>query len=450
MTTRPKGPGKKYTQSAQTERLGIALCNRVVTQMGHIWREKGVDFGIDGEIELVDNGQALNRVLWVQSKAQGAGNPFTGENERGFRYLCSPNDLIYWLSGTAPVILVCSHPDQDLAWFKDLRSWFSDPVQRQDRHVDFDKQADAFDESAARVLLQLGAPASTGIYLSPTPRRETLKTNLLTVDHVAPVITVAPTRCRGWADANPRLIRGGAKTISDVVFKDGNLYSFRPPDEPPISLLTNGTAELLETESLSDTAVNRPTVAQLLNVTLKDITHRDLRFHPERRFLYFMTPRDSPDRFISLRKGSKRGVVTRHNPAEGAAWIGYTRHMAVEARFEWLDGGWYLALVPTYHFTSDGREDFAFADTQLAGIKQIEGHGAVRGQTAWWAKYLAWSPTLFDNEPDRRLRFGDLVSVDVERGIDDKAWKPMPKDELEAFLPGGDSQGQLSFPGDVV
>lgn len=64
MGRRPtRSRGKRSTESARIERLGVALCHSVVADMGHIWRDKAVDYGIDGEIELVDEGRVLGRVL---------------------------------------------------------------------------------------------------------------------------------------------------------------------------------------------------------------------------------------------------------------------------------------------------------------------------------------------------------------------------------------------------
>ena len=424
----PNAAGKRFPESARIERLGVSLCHRIVTEMGHIWREKGVDYGVDGEIELIDVGLVLNRVLWVQSKASTV--RFPREDATTFRYTCSQADLNYWLSGTAPVLLVCSHPDTGEAWFKHLPSWFADPVRRRERHVDFDKVADRFDAQAARTLLELGAPKTSGIYLSPPPRREKLTSNLLEVEHLAQRVHIAPTRCRSWADANPRLQRQGNHFIADVVFRDGNAYSFRRFDEPPLDAVVDGPVESIGTDELADSEdeKDQQLLRWLLNATLKDLTSRDLRLHND-GFLFFKAREGEAIKRVRMSRGKGRAVVQRYEPAEGATWYPYTRHYALDFRFQYAAGRWYLALTPTYHFTSDGRQDFPFAAQQLATIKRFDGHDAVRGQTVFWAKYLAGNRNLFSGEPDPRLRFGQLMSMEVERGIDDKSWKPSALDE---------------------
>lgn len=436
MTSKRRGgpPRKKFLKTATIERRGVALCASIVLEMGHIWREKGVDVGVDGEIELVDSEDALGRVLWVQSKAQSDRNPFPGETDGGFSYTCRQVDLDYWMGGTAPVILVCSHPESGLAWFKDLRSWFAEPSRRRSRRVDFEKAADRFDAAAARKLLNLGLDASSGIYLTPAPRHETLTTNLLAVDHVPATVHHAPSTCRGWADANPRLVKAQAGQVSDVVFHGERVWSFRRFDEAPLSALADGGSESMASEELAvspDTA-DENLLRWIMSATLKDLLYQDLAQHPDDRSVYYFKPKPGQlERTIKVghRRGGGRSVVRRYEPPDGATWSPYCRHMAAELRFVRGAGRWFLSIEPTYYFSSDGRTEFAFAAQQLAKIKQIDRHDAVRSQTVFWARYLA-GDGLFGHGSDRRLRFGALVTSDVERGIDDRSWKPLNPEEI--------------------
>lgn len=412
--------------------------------MGHIWRDKGIDYGVDGEIELISEGLVLNRVLWVQSKAHGRGVRFSGESDRGFRFMCAQVDINYWLSGTAPVLLVCSRPETKEAWFKHLPTWFNDPRRRRDRYVEFDKETDRFDASAARQLLELGADASSGVYLSPPPRIEMLTSNLLAVEHVAQHVHVAPTRCTGWADANPRLVKAGHDLVSDVVFHGKSVYSFRRLDEPPLDVLADGPSEAITTDEFAESSdpQHRTILLWLLNATLKEITSRDLRWHPDGRYLYFKAPA-AGDKKVRVARGSGRTVVQRYDPPDGATWVGYTRHYALDFQFVYAEGDWFLALVPTYHYTSDGRADFPFSAVQISAMKRLEGHEAVRSQTSFWARYLTAHPTLFSGPPEPRLRFGRLVASDVDRGIDDKSWK-LADPDLLAGDDEPDGNGELS------
>lgn len=355
--------------------------------------------------------------------------------------MCSDVDIDYWLSGTAPVLLVCSHPERTEAWFKHLPSWFGDPRRRRERYVEFDKEDDRFDGAAARRLLTLGADTKSGLYLRPPPRAETLTTNLLRVEHTAQHVYAAPTHCRGWPDARPRLVKAGHDFVNDVVFRDQSVYSFRRLDEPPLDVLADGSAETLETDELAEStnADDQTLIRWLLKATLLDMTGRDLRRHPDNDYLYFKAPRDGSDKRIKVGRGTGRAVVQRYEAPEGQTWLSYTRHYALHSQFIYTDSNWFLALTPTYHDTSDGRDDFPYASTQLATIKRFEGHEAVRSQTAFWARYIG-SRTLF-NQADPRLRFGALSTAAVDRGIDDKSWKPVQivgdadSDDFEGELP---------------
>jgi hypothetical protein len=165
---------KKVAKSTITGEQGIALIHRRVLEMGFVWHQRSVDAGIDGEIELRDpvSEAALNRFILVQSKASD--RLFPGETQDAFHYVCSDRDIEYWLSGNAPVILVCSHPASQEAWWVSLKEWFSDPARRTARRVDFDKRTQRFDKASAQALMHLAVPAGSGLYLRPPPRPERL------------------------------------------------------------------------------------------------------------------------------------------------------------------------------------------------------------------------------------------------------------------------------------
>jgi hypothetical protein len=417
---------KQFPSTAQVERQGVALCASVIAGMGHIWREKSVsDVGIDGEIELVDlaTRSALGRLLLVQSKARSV--DFEGETERLFRFRCTEDDLSYWLSGSAPVLLVCSHPATGDAWFKNLSEWFeAHPDHRAKRIVEFDKVVDRFDASAATRLVDWGVPASSGIYLRPPPRPETLVSNLLRLEHIAPHVHMAPSSVRGWKDINTRLRKAGHPLVDDVVWRDEHVYSLRPFDEPPLNMLADDTPERIGTDELTDSKSDddRRLLVRLLNNTLREL-HPELTWHKEREYLYFPATPDLQPRKVKTNRGSGRTVFERYLDKETKSRVVYYRHYALRYQFVHLDDGWYVALTPTYHFTHDGAQESRFAGDYLKRIKQIEGHAAVGNLTKFWAGYLRPRRDLFTSA-DQRLRLGLLAEIDLAHGIDDQYWKP--------------------------
>jgi hypothetical protein len=422
---------KKHSKSAQVDRQAINLCASIVGDMKHIWREITVsDVGIDAEIELVDpaTDNATGRLLLVQSKGRTA--PFDRETDDSFTFRCSPEDLEYWMTATAPVLLVCSHPAQRLAWFKNLHVWFDDPQRRRARTVEFDKKADSLDVSASQRLLDWAVPASTGIYLQPPPKAESLATNLLRVEHLGPYIYAAPSDVRGWSDVNARLRAAGRDLVDDVAWRSNTLFSFRRLDQPPLDALVDDAPERFDVEEFAEAESDddRHLVVRLLNNTLKDMFRGHLSWHRDRQFFYFPATADLQPRKVRVdKRGTGRTVFQRYSSEDASDRSTYYRHYALRAQFQRIDEGWVLALEPTYHFTVDGRTESRYAPELLSGIKRLERQQAVAHLVRFWAGYLRGDYDLFSTR-DPRIRFGTLAQVDVDRGIDDAYWKPDTSD----------------------
>jgi hypothetical protein len=107
-------PARKFDP---TERIGVNAVERIVTkEFKWIWRGQDVaDFGIDGQIEVVDgNGQPTGQLLAVQVKS-GASYFRRGHEAVGF--YVSDAHLKYWDQHTLPVILVLHNPeDEQTIW----------------------------------------------------------------------------------------------------------------------------------------------------------------------------------------------------------------------------------------------------------------------------------------------------------------------------------------------
>jgi hypothetical protein len=50
----------------------------------------------------------------------------------------------------------------------------------------------------------------------------------------------------------------------------------------------------------------------------------------------------------------------------------YFRHHVADLRFVSFDGQWYCEILPTYHYTADGKEDSRLEADALSGIKALE------------------------------------------------------------------------------
>ncbi len=75
---------KTVTRQTMIGESGIALISTRCLEMGFIFHPRRVDHGIDGHIDLIDQGTGalLNQVLLVQSKAQ----------DRRFAFGCSSSE----------------------------------------------------------------------------------------------------------------------------------------------------------------------------------------------------------------------------------------------------------------------------------------------------------------------------------------------------------------------
>lgn len=395
--------------------------------MGHIWREKSVsDVGIDGEIELVDhsNDRATGRLLMVQVKSRSS---LDERSDGTVRFTCTQKDLDYWLSGTAPVVLVLVSTDAREAWFKNLEVWFGkDPTRRKSRAVVFDRESDRFTAAASKRLMDWGLPASAGLYLRPPPHPEVLVSNLLRVDHMSPTIHVVQSSALGWSAINARMRKAGYPTIDDVVWRGDELWSFRQFDEPPLDALADGTPERISTAELAESksADDQRLLVRLLNNTLREVNREQLRFHKKHSYLYFAALQGlEPYVVKASKRGPGRKVFERYLDKTTKSRVVYYRHYALQYQFLLLDEGWHLALNPTYHYTIDGERPSRFRGEYVKTIKRLEGHDAVRNLVKFWAGYLRTKNDLFAR-PDQRLRFGRLAEFDVDHGIDDKHWKP--------------------------
>ena len=406
---------------------GINLIDRRCLEMGYLFHPRRVDHGIDGHIDLVDpgSGALLNQVLLVQSKASD--RPFPGETDQSFWYVCDDRDLDLWLSGNAPVILVLSHPKQDVAWWVEAKAAFPDATSRASRTVVVGKQMQRFDAGAAAALLRLAVPRQSGLYLRPPPITEILTTNLLPVTEIPPVIYAATSAVEDYK-AGGELLAGHDGRRPEWILRDKLVLSFANLREDPLNALCEGDVEEHDTREWADSQDTdiRHRFTDLLSRTVQG-SYPDLRWHNERRHVHFRPSKDLTPRKAGKGPGSRgRTVFGPHYAKSDPERVSYYHHAALRTRFRRIGGTWYCELEPDYCFTTDGYTESRFADGLLAGIKRLDRHPAVVGWTRVWANHLTRTPDMFSL--DRPVLFGALETVTVGRGIDDRWWGPAPAD----------------------
>ncbi len=433
---------KQYSPSQQIGDEGHTFAARVVTALGQTWHDRRVDHGIDGEIELIDPAtrHPLNRLVLVQSKASNS--PFPSETETGFHFLISNDDVAYWSNGTNPVIVVCSHPlANEIWWMPATRAIPPGPGGKSWR-LEFHKNTDRLDANAVPALLTLDRRWESRPSAVPIPRSERLVTNLLALIDTPPQIHVAPTWLTDARQLGPELRKRGYHR-SDWLLRDRTILSFTDPCTSPLSSFVEGGTETIDvgewSESKDTETTNR--FVDLLRQTLREQEHPDLAVHGKQRYFYFRPTLDLSERRVATNARGKgrtvfKGYENKHKPGEIAEY----RHYAVGIAFVRTDEGWAAQLTPTYHYTFDGHRELPWAADRLSGMKLLERNPAVSALVRFWAGYLGRPRRL--GEEQRPLEFGDLHSVDVDRGIDDSTWRPLA---LTTGNSDGDHSGQLEL-----
>jgi hypothetical protein len=405
---------------------GVNLIERRVQDMGYWWYPSTVsEVGIDGHIEIRDSqtGRMANLILQVQSRATE--RRWSRENDTSFDYICEEDELQYWLAGTAEVLLVTSRPSKEEAYWAPVKEYFSaNPQNREARRISFSKETGRFDKDAARALLRLAAPKDAGAYLSPRPKAEKLYSNLLKVAHYAPDLYIAQTDLREpkhlWARAKDLGVEVGA----EYYLSDGNIASFHDLARDPWRKFCDaGTIEQHETVDWteSDDPNRQRQFVRILNGALKErLKEWNVRQRRDGTY-YFSTVRGTfrPRRidFSGSVAEQFRTVVQKYPSGK----MHYIRHTAFNGYFKKMAGHWYLEITPSYVFTMDGHTPSKFEGELLSGIKMIEHNDAVLGQVHLWTDILTRQADLVHRDYPF-LRFSELLSFDLDYGINDKEW----------------------------
>lgn len=433
---------KKIDKSAHTGDGAIALIHQRVYEMGFVWHERKTDAGIDGEIELRNpvTGEVANRTLFVQSKGKGE-RRFPGEDDDSFHFLCSPADVTYWMSAPVPVLLVCSHPESGEAWWMHVQQWFADPANRASGRIEFDKNTQKFDRSAAHRLLALADPHGDAHVPVAEDRHETLTSNLLPVT-IPTTIYHAAINTQDPRDvfSRQRIEHADEPFAEDFILRGGQIYTWRPPELSALGKLITGPVKQMAVSQWAGSGdeTRQRWLVQLLNNALRADVTADCAWHPGRKIIYWRATPDLSVRSIRSASGRPRQVFTPKYKKTDPTQVSYCLHAALEWQFIDIDGDWYCALVPSYHYTRDGYRDSLYLSDYLAGIKRLDRNPAVYHQTRMWAHYLHGDDDTLDAR-DTILTYGTLQTFDTDKGIDDKAWKVDPREPAEDTEPAADS-----------
>jgi hypothetical protein len=447
----PSSPvGKQIAQNDLIGQQGINLIEKICLDMGYVWRQTGLDAGIDGHIEIrLESGEVTNCIIQVQSKATD--QSFEGETQSSLDFRCSTRDLDYWLGGNAPVILVRSRPRTNEAYWVSIKDYFSDLSRRKTGKITFDKTANRFDATAKVPLQQLAMRADAGPYLATPPKREVIYSNLLRLAPLPDTYYVAATDYRTSSELFARLHELTRTVHGEWLLQARMLSSFYDLSTRPwTEVIDPGTLEGHATDewAQTDDPVRQRQFVQLLSTCLKEkLFRKGVKFSRETGYYYFRASQDLSNieySYASREHRTSRTVFKGYPKKFDRAQMSYYRHSAFEGRFVRYGGVWYLQITPTYHFTRDGERLSRYAPDLLSGIKRLENNQAVHGQVVMWA-YLLSARSLFDSGP-QFLDFDTLQQFDLDVGLDDDAWLKREDAEMQAALQGPNiDDQQVSF-----
>jgi hypothetical protein len=384
-----------------------------------------LDAGIDGFLELRDpaTGEVEAQFISAQLKTRKSGS-FSEETGESFSYICDQKDIDYWSGSNLPVILIIARLSDKLIFWKSIQTWFADPDRRRTRKVVFDKRKDVLDEAALPGFSSTVASFATpGLIVPSTRSAEFLDLNLLKVVYPER-IHVAATEL-SYTELRKALVEAYGNPPIDWILHGKRICSFRDISLPPFrDVIEEGTEEWLGTREWfeSDGEVTKRLFVQLLGRTLSEMVHEPLAYWSSKRYLFFKLRRDRKRNkfsYKSFEKQTSREVVKSYSKP-GESKPSYYQHAAFVPNFIELGDSWYLAIEPTYHFTSDGYHEFRYASDRLSGIKRLETNQSVRGHVGMWKAFLIRHPDLLRHDA---LRFEAVPDLELPFGVPDDLWR---------------------------
>ena len=423
---------KKLSEQQIIGQQGVHLLSGRLLSVGLSFLPTGpLDAGIDGFLELRDPDTGEVRAQWItaQLKTRKQGN-FSEETGETFGFICDQRDLDYWLGSNMPVVLfVARLSDQSIYW-KSVHSWFAEPERRRSRKVVFDKAKDALNEAALPGFAATVASVSAPGRIVPSARiAEMLNSNLLKVSF--PAKTHVAETTSSYSEVRETLVERYGSPPIDWILHGKSIYSFRDISIPPFrDVIEEGSEDTIDTSWWieSDGEVTRRLFVQLLHRALGEMVHDTLAYWRDRRYLFWKIGKGKETRTYSYRSfenKTSRKVVKSYK-REGETTPSYFRHDAFHANFVRIAGEWYLAVEPTYHFTSDGYHEFRYATDRMSGIKRLETNQSVRGHIGMWTAFLVRQPDLLRKDP---LAFTALAAVGLPFGVPDDLWRENEDDE---------------------
>lgn len=393
-----------------------------------------LEAGIDGIAEVMDQGRPLARMIAVQVKSTATGQ-YASEDGKGFTYLLRSEDLAYWRPSNLPVIVVLYRQSDDTYYWKHVEGGAGPG----ERRLSFDKSLDVLDASSVNRLAQLTIPkAGFGYYVPPLGGGEDAIVNILPVS--LPDEVFVATTPHTPAVAVTRLLEADEEARFDWAIKGGSFWSFSDPRRSSCRHIVDlDQVEAIETSHLAfhEDADERNNFAYLLQRTLGHQTRNDLAWNKERKFYYFRALAEKQSRIFryqSAKNKAEAEVVNAVKSKVDPNRIDFVRHHGFVPRFDSLYDQWFLAINPTYHFTTNGFLPHSYPQALLAGKKRLDKSASLRGQLIMWHRLLTQDDPkdgdMFAQASEPRIAFAEPPVVSLPTQVPEDAWgSPRKADE---------------------
>lgn len=260
-------------------------------------------------------------------------------------------------------------------------------------------------------------------------QRDRLVSNLIEVASFHPVIYAAKTDLRLPRDCWSRLNAHDQRVGGEWLLRDKMLFSFHDLSASPWPSVcdVSSIAEIRTSDwAESPDPEQRRRFVQLLNHSLRELLLPEVHYWGKEELYAFAAPKDIKAHSV-VHYGGPSGAPalavfsTYSSTFRGETFV-HHRHMAFAGAFHHFGKRWYLEVMPTYLFTTDGRTVYRRSSDLLKGIKRLEKNQAVFAQLRLWADRLGRRGDLV-SKPYPFLSLGLLTAVDLPIAIPDPIWR---------------------------
>lgn len=288
---------------------------------------------------------------------------------------------------------------------------------------------------------------------APLQRSEKLYSNLLPVERFSAKLFSAPTELSSRREIAHKMMDRQPFVPNDWLLHERRLWSFRDLSESPWSLACDAGG--METFDASEWSENddpdvRRLFVQLMGRTLDEMLRPVIGYHREGQCYYFRPRRRDDGLEVPMHctleggaRKSRRTVVKLCPGDENHPERRVYQHTAFEGRFLKIEEQWYLAIHPTYLYTTDGKNIYLRQGAMLSGLKRKQRNMHVYYELRLWAEQLRSRSrdTLFKKQP---IVFGEAIELRCPVGVDDEQWlqREPPESKEQLLLPGVSLSGE--------